>query len=197
MNGIEIDKFLKNISSEEEDCPWDSSKFCSWRKTGNKIKGTIGEELVQKCILPHYNIKVEKIGGNADHDLIDTTNGLNIEVKTGFAKKQKGALVSDSFMFNHIGLHKKWDILVFVGVNHEDITKMHIRKNWRKDPESLFIRFLPKKDIELMIDKGYIKNQQGGKSGNNDDWMTASSLLYSTEYLEKYKDYNTVLKNIS
>lgn len=196
MNGIEIDKFLKNISLKEE-CPWHSSKFCSWQKTTPKRKGIIGEELIQKFILPDYNIKVEKIGGNADHDLIDTTNGLNIEVKTGFATKQKGVIVSDNFMFQHIGLHKNWDILVFVGVNHEDITKMHIRKDWRKDPEPLFIRFISKKDIRLMIDKGYIKHGQGGKSGNNDDWMTASSLLYSTEYLKKYKDYNTVLKNIS
>ena len=53
MNGIEIDKFLKNISLKEE-CPWHSSKFCSWQKTTPKRKGIIGEELIQKFILPDW-----------------------------------------------------------------------------------------------------------------------------------------------
>jgi hypothetical protein len=196
MNGIEVDKFLKSIKLEEE-CPWHTSKFYSWQKSGNKVKGIIGEDLLEKCILPDYNIKVEKVGGSADHDLIDTTNGLNIEVKTGFALKTNGLISSDKFMWQHIGLHKNWDILVFIGVNHEDTTKMHIRRGWRNNPESLVIRFIPKKDIRLLIDRGYLKKQQGGQSGSNDDWMTGTNLLRDTEYLKNYEDYNTVLKNIS
>lgn len=184
-----INKFLKTLTPVTND-PWQVSKFKDWQKQTNKLKGKTGEDFI-KVLLEAEGCSIDSVGGSEDHDLIDTTTGLKIEVKTSFAAKASGKSLinSDGFIFQHIGLHKEWDWLVFVGINHEDPAYRHIRRGWREETEDVVVRFIPREKFEELVREGFFKPQQGGKSGGNDDWWSTATFFKDTNYLADYTKY--------
>ena len=188
MNSL-IDKFLKTIPSVTTD-PWQASKFRDWQKQTNKLKGNTGENYI-KFVLETEGFSIDSVGGSEDHDLIDTNTGLKIEVKTSFAAKVSGKplINSDGFIFQHIGLHKDWDWLAFVGINHENPAYRHVRRGWREETEDVVVRFVSREKFEEWVREGLFKPQQGGESGGNDDWWSTSTFFKDTNYLADYTKY--------
>jgi len=183
-------EFLNTIPSSNQD-PWMSSVFNNWQKLPVKKKGETGELYIQH-VLQSYGYDVQHIGGGADHDLHDLTNDIKLEVKTSFANKhakQKDKITSDDFTWNHVGVDKGWDVLVLVGINHEDSECRYTRRGWREITEDVVIRFLPRSVVMELIDNGSFRAQQGGKDSGNDDWMLDGSVLKNNDYLAEYTDY--------
>ena len=173
---IDVDKILKQIFPEGEtvEDPWSISKYSKWQKLSNKKKGTVGEEFIH-AHLQSKGVAVEHLGGTEEPDLL--INGtIPVEVKTGFATKEKGKIKIDSFLFNHLGLHKDWQYAVFLGINPENTNPFaHTRRGWRSDYSELNICVLSKEEVINLIEDNIFKVQQGGKEGGNDDYMSTSA----------------------
>ena len=85
---------------------------------------------------------------------------LKTEIKFSLATERN---YDGKFTFNHIGLKKDWEQIIFVGVNGDG--EMKVAKFWKNDlPLYLFTR------------------QSGGNHLSNDDWMITkeqSTILFS------------------
>ena len=170
---IDVDKILSQIFPKEEIVgdAWSTSRYSEWQKLPNKMKGTRGEQFIN-VHLQSEGVASEHLGGTEEPDLL--INGtIPVEVKTGFAQRDKGKIKIDSFIFNHLGLQKEWDYAVFLGINPENTNPFaHVRRGWRSDYSELNICVLSKEEVIDLIEAGIFYHQQGGKEGGNDDYMS-------------------------
>ena len=133
--------YLKKLSEN----PWVGTIMEGYYNVNNKVKGTKGEEIVEE-LLKSINYEV-KPRTSAGHDRI--INGVKTEIKFSAATKRNNDY---EFTFNHIGLNKDWDEIIFCGINGDLEIKM-ICFNRDTFPFELF------------------NAQQGGQKSNNDDYM--------------------------
>lgn len=131
--------------------------FSNYHKIGNKQKGVAGEVVVEKIMSSRGSI-VEPTD-NTDYDRI--IDGYNTEIKFGLATSKKGDIIEDKFIINHVALTKKWERLIFCGINPLTSEKR------------LRIYFMEKRDFEAFMatDQSIFKHQQSGKKGGNDDYI--------------------------
>ena len=145
MNVLDIqDLFVCDSTS-----PWVGTPLNDFYLLNPKAKGLQGEKITAS-LLTVLGYKVEfNTTADKDYDLI--VNGKKTEVKFSLSSKRN---YNWEFTFNHIGFKKKWDQIIFVGINGD--MNIHITKYNKEDiPFELF------------------SPQQGGKKGNNDDFMSA------------------------
>jgi hypothetical protein len=85
---------------------------------------------------------------------------FKVEIKFGVAHrnaKNKGTVNNSVFSFNHFGIHKDWERAIIIGVNPDDIYAVWFTKDDLID--------------HISSENNMFSRQQGGKSGNNDDWL--------------------------
>lgn len=152
---IVSDKILTDFLLPDPD-PWDNTFLKGYVDKNNKVKGTYGELFVEKLMLSYGHTVTKSI--NRGHDRI--INSIRTEIKFGVAhrnNKNKGTVNKGSYSFNHFGLKKDWDRAILVGV----------------DPDAIYAVWFYKSDLSTHIASEDIlfNRQQGGKKGDNDDWM--------------------------
>jgi hypothetical protein len=170
-NTIMSDKKLTDYLLPDLD-PWVDTFMKGYVNKNNKVKGGYGELFVQK-LMTYYGHTVTK-ATNKGHDRIITstildltkeikkiTTEFKVEIKFGAAHrnpKNKGTVIPGVFSFNHFGINKDWDRAIIIGV----------------DPgPTVYAVWFTKKDLitKLSSEDTIFSKQQGGKKGNNDDWM--------------------------
>lgn len=144
------------ISTLPDDNPWQGTPFERFYNFPPKKKGVAGEEIV-KQMLSRDGHEVKK-RTNAGHDAI--VDGIKTEIKFSLATERN---YDGKFTFNHIGINKDWEQIIFVGVNGDG--NMHV---------ALF----QKENLPLYL----FTRQSGGNHLSNDDWMITkeqSAILFS------------------
>jgi len=181
-----IDEFLDTIPAFVPQ-GWDGSRFIAWQKQSNGAKGTRAERFVKEYLEDKGYENDHKGGGNLSFDL--QFNKCKIEVKVAFAGSSDGTITADKFTWNHIGMHKDWDCVVFIGIN-PPTGEGHIRQRngWREDPEEFIMFWVNREQISKFIDQGYFSIQQGGGESGNDDWMPMASFLQAVNYGHDYQE---------
>lgn len=169
-----IDKCLNNL--------WKGTIFEDYPALTAKNKGcTVGEPYVSAYMaLGHGSVVEPPL--HSDHDRI--IDGYKTEIKFSLAGKEmlrgEPCLMIDKFAFNHIAAGKDWDRLIFMGINPGDdqcLLKEH-RQNIGQPRFERRCYFMDKKDFVAHLasdDCAPFKRQQGGESGENDDYIVSSS----------------------
>ena len=89
---------------------WAKTPYETYYTIGAKSKGTVGETIV-KNYLDDEGFAVGK-RTTAGHDAI--VNNIKTEIKFSLASKRN---INNEFTFNHIGVNKDWERIVFCGIN--------------------------------------------------------------------------------
>ena len=148
----ELQQYITNNCKD----PWKNTPFEGYVHMSPKQKGNFGESFITKYLkLLGYDVKKPKATG---HDRI--VNGILTEFKFSLAKRNnKGEILKDEFMINHISKNKDWERLVFFGINI-------------KEEEARLLWFTKEDFVELLDnDVSVFRSQQGGVSIQNDDYI--------------------------
>lgn len=152
---------------------WRGTPFEKYPILSSKAKGKFGEYYVEGFMRSQLKCKIVA-PSSTDHDRI--IDGYKTEIKFGLAMSPKSSdykIEINSFVFNHIACGKEWDRLIFCGINPSKNNAMIYAPDSQKWQEvnmyfmdkSLFLKYMKSGQT------GIFANQQGGKKGNNDDYM--------------------------
>jgi hypothetical protein len=152
----ELQQFLLNANRNTK---WDNTRFENYPNLTTKSKGTFGELFVKKCLsLKGHQITKRK---NSGHDCL--VDGIKTEIK-----------FSLDGIINHVATHKDWDRIIFCYIKRpEQPAKCTF--------DDVLIVYMNKNDFIQHMNSDYsvFSKQQGGKNGNNDDYMcNEESLVY-------------------
>jgi hypothetical protein len=157
--------------------------FQTYHKQGNKQKGTNGEYVVEnffralgKDVVATRDSEYQ----GTDFDMV--VDGYKTEVKFSLANSKGEQINVDRFIINHVGIEKRWDRLVFCGINPEgSSTRVHMyfaeKKAFEDYINSFVVLARETNDIELrkkIFKSCVFKPQQGGFKTLNDDYMCTS-----------------------
>lgn len=134
-------KVIENIN------PWRGTPVEYYSNLNPASKGAKGEEIVS-ILLARAGHRV-MARQNAGHDRI--VDEKKTEIKFALAT---GRNMDYACIFNHIGLKKDWEQIIFVCVNGDGNIKG---------------KLFQKNELPLSL----LNRQQGGQSGDNDDYMVA------------------------
>jgi hypothetical protein len=180
-----VNEFLEQLDTSPVTDNWRLSRWNIWQKQGNKKKGKTGENLIEHYLEAKKYENNHAGGASLDFDL--QFNEHNIEVKTSFALKTKGEIIHDNFKWQHIGMHKNWEYIVFIGINPE-VPLGRVRRGWRADPKELNVLWFTKEQISTFCEQGLMTPQQGGLNGGNDDWWTTTPFFKTINYGKDYEN---------
>ncbi len=174
-------EWTKNITTPYN--PWVGTPLEKLYWHGSKKRGAFYEKYIAKNILKEIGFKVTKAEtSTAPYDLIietpeNTTNisieGINkekkqkkIEVKVSMSgtNHEKKCVDNLKCIINHVAKGKDFDILLMIFMVLDD------------GEAKAYVRWCSKLDIVNHIESSdsLFKKQQGGKKGNNDDWICSS-----------------------
>jgi hypothetical protein len=163
--------------------PWIGTPFEGYRHLGNKQKGEYGERLVYDFFRRNGAEVKKPPTSTSGHDIV--VNDILVEVKFGLShtNNKLGTIKQDVFTINHVAIGKDWERLLFIGIN--------------SDINDLRAKFMEKDTfIELYKDKyefnKYFSVQQGGKHGNNDDFISADkklNRLINSDYMKDISEW--------
>ena len=157
------DGSLKQYIENNIQDPWVDTVFKGYVHMDPKQKGEFGEQVVSRY-LGNLGFTVED-RNEYGHDRI--INGLRTEIKFSLAQKNStGGIHPNRFVLNHISCKKEWDRLFFMGINGEN--KIQILWFTKKD----FRKYV--NEVE-QHERCVFRKQQGGKMGENDDFMCNST----------------------
>lgn len=155
---------IQNYIQENLYDPWIGTPFEGYRYMDSKQKGALGEIYVsllfEAC---GYDVEFAETS-TAGHDRV--INGIRTEIKFSLAhtNNKKRILKEDCFTMNHVAVGKDWERLIFLAING--------------DPNKVRAMYMTKKEFKQALDTSeYFSHQQGGKSGDNDDYMIASGKI--------------------
>lgn len=136
--------------------PWADTPLANYYLLSPRAKGTKSEQIVKEILVKKgYKVSPRT---NPGHDLI--VNGVKTEVKFGLATERN---YNFETIFNHIGINKDWDEIIFACVNG--------------DGEIRIVKY-SKNNLPNCL----LNHQQGGNTSDNDDFMidgiNAKSLLF-------------------
>jgi hypothetical protein len=135
--------------------PWKNTPFEGYVYLSPASKGSFGEKFVEKYLEQKGYFVRDR--DNKGHDRV--INGIKSEIKFSLSKLKK-------FVLNHISIEKDWDRMIFCCVTEKE--------------EEIILYWFSKEDfIKSVKDNKIFKNQQGGKSINNDDYMCDETILNS------------------
>ena len=166
---MNIQKYIKSKLND----PWLNTEFEGYKFIDNKQKGEVGEVYVSNHMENIYNSKVlaADCRHNGPYDRI--IDGIKTEIKFSAAHSDNSAVVPTikrnkcgevNWTINHVAVEKCWERLIFCGINLIDGVVV---------PN---IVWCTKQDfVDCLHETTIFKSQQGGKSGNNDDFMSAGS----------------------
>jgi hypothetical protein len=152
---ILTDDFINHKIKNKLHDPWKNTKFEGYKFLSPASKGAFGESFVELFLKQkgfQVSSRVKK-----SHDRI--INGHKVEIKFSLSKNKK-------FVLNHFSKEKDWSRAIFCCVY---------------DVDKLLMYWFTREDFLSLLEKGEIfKNQQGGKSINNDDYMCNQKILQSS-----------------
>lgn len=165
---MEIDKVI--IEEAYELCDqknyWINTPYETYAVLNAKSKGVVGEEIV-KSFLASQEYKVEK-RTNTGHDAI--IFDIKTEIKFSLSSKRN---TNYEFTFNHIGVNKDWERIIFCGINGD----LDCAMKWFTNEEMK----------EILHDKTYFSRQEGP-----DDFFSMgqrSTLLLQHPYAKNMEDW--------
>lgn len=176
---VAIDSDLVNFINSNLFDPWVGTPFQGYRYLDNKQKGNYGEVFTSK-LLESQGLTVEKAKkSNDEYDRKVGDYKVEIKFSLSHTDHKNQTTKEDEFTMNHVALKKGWDRLIFVGVNY--------------DTDKSISKFMEKDDFEELIQNGdlfntYFSRQQGGKNGDNDDYISAGKKLKNLINSEYMKD---------
>lgn len=151
--------YFKDVTLDNK---WSGTPMEKYAALGPKQKGAYSEKIIRSFLIDQ-GYKIEN-PTNPGHDFI--MDGKKIELKFGLATDKNSNWRT---IFNHIGLEKDWEEIIFACVNGDcQIRMVKIAK------ENLPTKLL--------------SHQQGGNKSENDDYMIngvkARQILFETENVE-------------
>lgn len=146
MNGSNVKDLLDGYKKAVQVIDiWTDSEFEFYKKlTSSKQKGAFGEAF-SKAVLSDMDFIVSK-RTSSDQDF--QINGIGTEVKTSGAWNQK----INRFKWQQIRSQQEYEIIIFLGIN----------------PDSYFIGWASKKDLQDNIFGKDEYRQHGGKDGGQE-----------------------------
>ena len=148
-------ELVKFLNKNKHD-PWVNTNFENYVYLLNTQKGIFGEMFVERYMRKKGSIVMPR--ENKGHDRI--IDGYKTEIKFSLCVRSEEGLKEDFFMINHISINKDWERLIYFGVNFA-LSKS--RLIW-----------FNKEDFIQNVDS--FKNQQGGKTVDNDDFMYSGDI---------------------
>lgn len=143
MNAFEdLRDIFMNIQTKN---PWEDTPVAKYYLLNPAAKGSKGEEIVSAILTRCGFIIAPRT--NPGHDRL--INGVKTEIKFGLAVERN---MNYGCIFNHIGMKKDWEQIIFVCVNGDGKIKATL---YSKD------------NIPMEL----LQRQQGGDGGDNDDFM--------------------------
>lgn len=156
---MEILNYFENVELENK---WSGTPVEKYASLGPKQKGSWAEKIVRSYLEDkgHFIENPSNVG----HDFI--LDGVKTELKFGLATDRN---TNWRTIFNHIGLEKDWDQIIFACVNGDCQTRI-VKINKEDLPSEL------------------LSHQQGGNKSNNDDFMIngvkARKILFEIKQVE-------------
>ena len=148
-------KVLSIIDARLKENPWKSTAYEGYAYLDPKNKGGAGEDIIKEYIHEHCpQAKITK-RTSPGHDAI--INGYRTEMKFSVATKRN---MDYQFTFNHIGVEKDWDRIIFMGING--------------DTEEKAVWFTKDDILEILKTSTCLAHQQGGNGSKNDDYISAN-----------------------
>jgi len=141
---------------------WKNSTFETfYRMNSPKAKGTRGERLVADLfegmgsnILRNKKGKPARMKGDSDHDIV--VDNYLTEVKTSLTWGDQ----RDSFTWQQIRTKQKYDRIVFLGIN----------------PDNIKVWWAKKEDLDKYIAGNKQYRQHGGKNGEQDTYWIKNEI---------------------
>jgi hypothetical protein len=169
-NTIMSNKKLTDYLLPDPD-PWDNHFLKGYVDKNNKVKGKYGELFVEYLMIYYGHVVSKPLNKGHDRIISSTvldysttikkiTKEFKVEIKFGVAHrnaKNKGTVNNSVFSFNHFGINKDWERAIIIGVNPDDTYAVWFTKDDLID--------------HISSENNMFSRQQGGKSGNNDDWL--------------------------
>ncbi len=153
------DGTLGNYLKKNLNDPWEDTNFEGYIFLIPTQKGNFGEKLISSYMDMRGSVVQNRT--NRGHDRV--IDGFKTELKFGLCTRDKsGNLSEKTFTINHISKDKDWDRLIFFGVNFDDTYCV-----WFKKED--FVEYIE-------TDGRYFRVQQGGESGENDDYIYAGDI---------------------
>lgn len=170
---------IQNFIQQNLYDPWVGTPFEGYRYMDNKQKGELGERYVsllfQAC---GYNVEFANTS-TAGHDRI--IDGIRTEIKFSLSHTdhKNKTIKEDCFTMNHVAVGKDWERLILLAIN--------------PDPNKLRAMYMTKSDFKKALATGeYFSRQQGGKKGDNDDYMISDKRivkLMNSEFMRELKEW--------
>ena len=187
VNEMDLRTYIKNNLND----PWIGTDFEGYPFLGNVQKGVIGEiytsnnmeDILDSEVLP------ADCGPKGPYDRI--IDGINVEIKFSAAHRDNNVSVPTikrdkhgycNWTINHVSVKKCWERLIFCGI---DLVDGVVVPN---------LVWCTKKDfIDCLNETKLFKPQQGGKNGNNDDFMCAATNIIKwtkSNYTKDISEWN-------
>ncbi len=152
-------KFLADNTRD----PWMATPFQGYVHMDPKQKGEFGEQFVERYAQLQGHMVARAKTSTAPYDRI--INGHRTEIKFSLAmRNREGGISPNRFIINHAAKGKDWDRFIFVCINGP------LESDW-------VIKWFSKADFLSHLDSSdcLFREQQGGRSGGNDDYMCSGA----------------------
>lgn len=153
-----VSKFIKANQPSDAFIGTELEGYCNLSPNN---KGKIGEFIARRLLLQEFPLADMDERDNTGHDFITTRSGKELKVEVKFS-----ASVPESvYIFNHISISKDWDVVMFVTPESVD----------EGGNITYTSRWCNKEAVaaNAACTAPVFRHQQGGKQGNNDDFMAA------------------------
>ena len=185
----EVQEYIKSMKGDDD--PWRGTDLQGYKDLNNVQKGKVGEFYVSNYMKNELNSKVlpADCGTNGPYDRI--IDGINTEIKFSAAHSDNKADVPTikrnkrgevNWTINHVAVEKCWERLIFCGMDLVDGVAV---------PNLVWCT---KQDfINCLDETTFFKSQQGGKNGDNDDFMCAGANVIKwmkSEYTRDIVEWN-------
>lgn len=156
---MNIDRIFDEVENKS---PWLDTKFARYIPLSAKLKGKFGELYTEEYIRSNYDFLIFRAENNG-HDRIikNVKTEIKFSLETCVADRKNPGLMKlqGSHTFNHIALEKDWERIIFTAILYKKIN-------------SPIMRWFSKSEIKKYIRENIFSHQQGGKSSDNDDYMS-------------------------
>lgn len=161
--------------------PWEGTPLQGYVFLSPKQKGEFGERFVTK-LMEHYGLTCTRAKtSTAGYDRV--IGGIKTEIKFSVSQRSKdhNGTKENYFMINHVSKAKKWERLIFVGINSMN---------------DFVICWMTKSDFCKNINEFFFP-QQGGKKGGNDDYICDGDKvlrLIESPFMKKMSEWTTTTR---
>jgi len=167
---IDLQDFIKDCLYD----PWQGTVHQGYVYLTPKHKGQYGELFVEHFMKEMLCDVQPAETSTAGYDRY--VDNIKTEIKFSLATRKSGKIIDNSFVINHVSVNKNWDRLIFCGINKGNMVAIYFTKEDFKQ--------------ELLRKDTVFHHQQGGKGGENDDYMcTDIPTLINRDYVKQITEW--------